>query len=163
MSKTLVSAGAALLFPIGMAFADNPPEVKEGLWSVHSQTIQNPGNKKSDQSSTICRNHAFDQYMLARTKNIKGCTVRESSQGGKRTAETHCLVERTVVDSKGTTTFQGDTAIHSESHATYAPPLEGVGEVITIQDQKYVGGCPAGVQPGDITLPNGKVNHSWKQ
>ncbi len=159
--KKLLASVATLWLPVGVAHAENPPDVKEGLWSIHTQTIQNPGNKKTDQTSTICRNHAYDQYVLARAK-IKGCTVTEASQGGKHSVQTHCTIEGTVVDSKGTTTFQGDTSTHSESHATYSPALCGVSDITTIQDQKYVGSCPAGVQPGDITSADGRVNHSWK-
>ena len=162
MKKMLASAAAALWLPIGVVHANNPPDVKEGLWSIRTQTIENPGNKKTDRTSTICRNHAYDQYVLARAKNIKGCTLTEASQGSKHSVQTHCVIEGTVVDSKGTTTFQGDTSTHSESHATYSPALAGVSEITTIQDQKYVGGCPAGAQPGDITSADGKVNHSWK-
>ncbi len=162
MKKILASAAAAIGLPIGVAIADNPPEVKEGLWSIHTQVIQNPVNKKIDQSWTLCRHHAYDQYVLAQSKTMKGCTtVRESSQGGKQILELHCVVQGTVVESKRTTTFQGDTAVHVESHATYAPALSGTTEQTSLQDQKYLGSCPAEARPGDVTTSDGKVTHSW--
>ena len=162
MKKMLVYAAAALLLPIAMAKAADLPEQKEGLWSSHMQSTDNPGNKTSEQTSTICRNHAYDQYAQSLTKNMKGCTtVRESFQGGKYSLEMHCVIGSTVIDSKGTTTFQGDTAAHAESHATYTPAMGGVSETSMIMDQKYVGSCPAGAQPGDITYANGRVTH-WK-
>ena len=68
----------------------------------------------------------------------------------------------TVVESKGTTTFQGDTATHSETHATYTPPMGGISGMTMIMDQKYVGSCPAGLQPGDRTNADGSVIHLWK-
>jgi hypothetical protein len=46
MKKMLASAAAALVLPI--ANAANPPDVKEGLWSVHTQSIDNPGDKKRE-------------------------------------------------------------------------------------------------------------------
>jgi hypothetical protein len=162
MKKMLISAAAALLLPIGIANAVDLPDQKEGLWSNHRQTIDNPGNQKSEQTTTVCRNHAYDQYVLSLTKNTKGCTtVSESFQGGKHSIEVHCVIGSTVVDSKGTTTFQGDTAAHSETHATYTPAMGGVSETTMIMDAKYVGSCPAGAQPGDITYPDGRVTH-WK-
>ena len=162
MKKMLVFVAAALLAPIGIANAVDPPEQKEGLWSSRSQTIDNPGNDKSEQTSTICRNHAYDQYVLSIAKGVKGCTtVSESFQGGKHSVEMHCVVAGTVIDSKSTTIFQGDTAAHVESHSTYTPAMGGVSETTTIMDQKYVGGCPAGAQPGDITYVDGRVTH-WK-
>src|ERR1035437_1923055 len=51
--KMLVSALAALLLPIGIAHAGDPPPMKEGLSSIHRQSIDNPGNNKSDSASTI--------------------------------------------------------------------------------------------------------------
>ena len=162
MKKMLFFGAAALLSPIGMANAVDLPEQKEGLWSSHMQSTDSPGNNKTEQTSTICRNHAYDQYVLSLTKGMKGCTeVNESFQGGKYSVEMHCAVGGTVIDSKGTTTFQGDTAAHAESHATYTPAMGGVSETTIIMDQKYVGSCPAGAQPGDITYADGRVTH-WK-
>jgi hypothetical protein len=162
MKKILVFAAAALLLPIGIANAADLPEQKEGLWSNHRQTTDNPGNQKSEQTTTVCRNRAYDQYVLSLMKGMKGCTtVSESFQGGKYSVEMHCVIGSTVVDSKGTTTFQGDTAVHGESHATYTPAMGGISETTSITDSKYVGSCPAGAQPGDITYPDGRVTH-WK-
>jgi hypothetical protein len=162
MKKILVFVAAALLLPIGITNAADLPELKEGLWSSHMQTTDNPGNKTIEQTSTICRNHAYDQHVQSLAKAVKGCTtVSESFQGGKYSLEMHCVIGSTVVDSKGTGTFQGDTAAHSESHATYTPAMGGVSETTMIMDQKYVGSCPAGAQPGDITYADGRVTH-WR-
>jgi len=64
-----------------------------------------------------------------------------------------------VIDSKGTTTFVGDTAAHSETHSTNTAAMYGVSETIQVMDQKYVGSCPAGAQPGDRTGADGRVSH----
>jgi hypothetical protein len=162
MSKMVVYAGA-LLLPVGIAIATNHPDLKEGLWSIHTQTIDNPGNKKSDGSFTLCRSHSSDQAAEAHAKSIKGCTASsESFEGNKYSIEMHCTVGATVIDSKGTTTFGGDTSTHSENHATYTPAMAGISETTMIQDQKYLGSCPAGVQPGDRTNADGTVIHLGK-
>jgi hypothetical protein len=89
MKKMLVSAVAVLF--LALANAANPPELKEGLWSVHSQSVANPGNKKSDETYTLCRNHAYDQSVQALAKSMKGCTtVSEGFQGGKFNASDFC-------------------------------------------------------------------------
>jgi len=162
MKKTLVPAAVAFLLAIGVANAVDPPEVKEGLWSIQRHNIDNPGNKKTDSTSTICRNHAYDQHALSLTKNLKGCTVSQSFQGGKYSSKSHCVIGGTVMESEGTVTYQGDTSAHSETHATFTPATNGVSETTMIMDQKYVGSCPAGVQPGDLTTSDGRVNHLWK-
>jgi hypothetical protein len=160
--KILLSATTALVLPIATAM--DLPSVKEGLWSVHTQSTDNPGNKTTEGSYTLCRNHAFDQSVQARAKSMKGCTmVNESLQTGKYSSEMKCLVAGTVIESKGTTTFQNDSSFHSETHATYTPAMQGLSETTMIMDQKYLGSCPAGVQPGDRTNADGTVLHLGKQ
>jgi hypothetical protein len=161
MKKTLVPA-AAFFLAVGIASAADPPDVKEGLWSIHTQTIDNPGSKKSESTSTICRSHAYDQHVRSLAKNVKGCTtVSESFQGGKYSTVMHCVAAGTTIESKGTATFDGDTSAHSESHATYTPAMGGVSDTTMIMDQKYLGSCPAGAQPGDLTT-EGRTTHLWK-
>jgi hypothetical protein len=159
----LVFTAAALVSAVAGAGAAPSLNAKEGLWSVHTQTIENPGNKKTDGTYTLCRDHAYDQSVEARAKNVQGCTVSDSLQNGKYSAETHCTVAGTVVDSKGTTTAQGDTSFHSETRSTYTPAMAGVAETTMIMDQTYVGSCPAGAQPGDRTDASGRVTHLGKR
>lgn len=152
----------ALVLP--SAHATDPPEVKEGLWTVHSELTNNPGGKKIESNYTICRDHEFDQIARDREKGMKGCTtVGETLQDGKYTSEIHCSVKKTTIDSKGITTYTGDSAFHSETHVAYTPALGGVSESIIVVDQKYAGSCPAGTQPGDRTNEDGTVLHLGKQ
>jgi ribosomal protein L27 len=158
-----VSTVSVILLLIGTANGADAPELKEGLWSIHRQTIDNPGNKKIEGTQTICRSHAFDQHSQELAKNVKGCTtVSDSFQGGKRVTELRCTIGGTVLDTKGTVVYQGDSSVHGEDHTTYTPAMNGVSESTMIQDQKYVGSCPAGVQPGDIINADGRVMHTWK-
>jgi hypothetical protein len=78
-NKMLISATAALVLPI--AYATDPPELREGLWSIHTQVTDNPGNKKSESTRTLCRNHAYDKSVEAKAKKtlIKGCTKVDES------------------------------------------------------------------------------------
>src|ERR1035438_7245601 len=107
MKKIILTLGmAALVLPL--ARAADPPELKEGLWSIHTQSIDNPGAKKTEGTYTHCRDHAYDTANRARAKTVKGCTtVSESFQGSKYSTEVHCVTGGTTIDSKGTTTFQG--------------------------------------------------------
>lgn len=159
---TLASAAAALLLPV--ANAADAPDLKEGLWSIHTQSVDSPGNKKTEGTYSLCRNHAYDLAARAKAKNVKGCTtVSESFQGGKYSSEMHCVTAGTTIESKGTSTFQGDTSTHTESHATFSPAMAGVSETTMIMDQKYVGSCPAGAVAGDRIDASGKVMHLGKQ
>jgi len=160
MKKWLAVMAAVLLLPLAIASAADPPEQKEGLWSIHRQSINNSGSQTTESSSTICRSHSYDAYTLSLVKNKKpGCaTLKEDWQGSIFSIESHCIVAGTAVDSKGTVTYTGDTSAHSETRAMYAPALGGVSETTMIMDQKYVGSCPAGAQPGEFDERGRKSN-----
>jgi hypothetical protein len=163
MKKLLRCTAALLLLTSGTAHAVNPPPMKEGLWSIRNKTTVAPKNELSDFTSTICRSHAYDQHVLEETKTTKGCsTISESMQGSKYSIHTRCVVGGTVIESTSTVIFKGDAAAHSETHASYTPAMGGVSGMTLTQDQKYLGSCPAGVQPGDMTRPDGTVLHLWK-
>jgi hypothetical protein len=163
MTRVLRWSAALFLLACGTAQAVNPPAMKEGLWSIRNESVVTPDNKTSVSTSTICRTHAYDQHVLEAEKTMKGCsTISESMQGSKYSIQTHCVVSGTVIESTSTVIFTGDAATHSETHATYTPAMRGVSGMTLIQDQKYLGSCPAGVQPGDMTSPDGTVIHLWK-
>jgi hypothetical protein len=161
MSKMFATAAAALVLTSRPLSAANPPEMTEGLWSIHNQTIDNPGNKKSDSTSTLCRSHAYDQHVLELAKSMNHCTVNESVDANKFSVTTHCVVAGTVVDSTSTAIFTGNTAAHSETRATYNPALGSISEMTVIQDERYLGSCPPGSRPGDMTRADGTVVHLW--
>ena len=163
MNKTLVCMLAALAIPAGAAQAADYPEMKEGLWQIHNQFLDAQGKVTNDGTSEVCRNHAYDKAVQdrARAMMAKTCSPPdENYSGNKFTSEISCKMMGSTVDTKSVATFQGDSAAHSESHTTYNPPLSGSsGEAMT-QDQKYLGSCPAGMQPGDRKNADGSISHS---
>ncbi len=60
--------------------------------------------------------------------------------------------------SKGRLTVNGDTFAHTENTTTFTRPMDGIAEATLIMDEKYVGACPAGMQPGDTMAADGKIN-----
>ena len=143
-------------------FAADPPPVREGLWSIHTVSIDNPGNRRTEGTRSICRNHPYDvrirEQAEKRQKQYCKSTVQKSTGNGS-TEESECTVQGSAVRSKVVTTFVSDASIHSETHATYAPALYGTAEMTMIMDQKYVGACPAGMQPGDFMSSDGRITH----
>lgn len=143
-----------------VGFAAEPPQMKEGLWSVHSVTTENPGSKKTEGTISICRSPAYDKAIREAARNRqKGCTWDEKFEAGKFIANSHCVVGPTTIDSKGLTTFSSDTSAHAETHATYTPAMRGISEMVMVMDQKWVGACPAGMEPGDRMAADGTINH----
>ena len=163
--KNLLAFTIASLCLIGFAFAQNirVPLQKEGLWSNHRESTNNPGNVKTESTEKICRNHAYDEYVREKAKKVPGCkTLSESYSGGIYSIEMECSTAGSVIKSKGTVKSLGEDDVRAESHATYAPPIAGMAETTMVMEQKYLGSCPAGMQPGDITHENGSVTHTWR-
>jgi hypothetical protein len=159
MKRTLPAAAFWVCVAV---YAADPPAVKEGLWSIHTVSIDNPGNKKVEGTRSICRSHDYDLRIRQRTEQQEKQTCKthtETLSGNTFTAESECTVQGSVVKSKTVAAFSGDTAIHSETHATYTPALFGNAESTLIQDQKYAGSCPAGMEPGDLMDASGKITH----
>jgi hypothetical protein len=150
------------LLAVAAVYAADEPAVKEGLWSVHRVTTDNPGNKKSVSNRSICRDHAYDAAVRARASAMmaKTCKINTfSGSGSKYTSESECVQMGSTMHTKGTMTLDGTTVTHTEETTTFTPPMEGVAETTMITDQKYVGACPAGMQPGDTMDADGKISH----
>jgi hypothetical protein len=162
MRKLLMTVTAILCFVVFTPAIDLP-SLREGLWSIHTQSVDNPGNVKREFTQKLCRNHAYDDSARAKAKNVPGCkTLNENLSGHTYTVEMECTVTGSVIHSSGVTTMTGDDAFHSETHATYTPALRGVSDTTMIIDQKYEGSCPAGTQPGDFIRPDGTILHTGK-
>jgi hypothetical protein len=148
MRKVVTISAVALLLSI--ARAADPPPLKEGLWEVRGQSIENPGSKRTEFNFQLCRNHAYDSAMDARVKNAQGCTTSFDDLGaGHYASASSCNLDGILIVSKGTYTYEGPTSTRSESYATYSPAYRGKTDERVIQEQRYVGDCPAGMKPGD--------------
>ena len=161
MRRAVLTVSATLLLTI--ASAADPPPLHEGLWEIRGQSIDNPGAKRTDFTYRLCRNHAYDKAMDALVKNVKDCTTSFDSLGdGRFTSESRCTLDGTVIVSKGTYTYLSSTSTRSESYATYTPAYRGKTDEGVIQDQSYVGACPAGMQPGDRITVDGTLQRYRK-
>jgi hypothetical protein len=148
-----------LALALGATRAADPPQLKEGLWSIHSRNVDLPSHRKTEFTSTLCRSHASDRQTQENVKNMKDCTtVRETEQANEYAIESRCKIHGSIIESKSETHFL-DNATHTEVHVTYTPALNGVTDSTLTEDQKYLGQCPAGSEPGDLMLPNGTVQH----
>lgn len=155
----------AALVCIAALYAADSPILKEGLWSIHTETTSQPGNRKMVGNRSVCRTQAFDAEIEARLKaRQKACKVLQDSRtGSEYTSETECVMAGSTVHLKSNSKLSGDTAMHSEEKVTYTPALTGMAESETVTDQKYVGACPAGMQPGDMMTADGQIRHRSHQ
>jgi hypothetical protein len=157
--KILVPMSLALVL-LSIARAADPPPLKEGLWEISGQSVENSGTKRKDFKYQLCRSHAYDSAMDALVKNAKGCTTSFDDLGGGHFASSSsCNVDGTMIVSKGTYTYESMISTRSESFATYSPAYKGRTDEHVVEEQHYVGGCPPGMKPGDritgsVVLPN---------
>jgi hypothetical protein len=141
-----------LISIITTARADAPP-LKEGFWSVHQVTTDNPGNKVTDAHYSICRNHAYDHHIESAAKNPACTFSSDTMHGNQHIVSGTCHIHDTTITTKSTSTYLGDSAVHSETSST---------QETMVSDFKYTGACPAGIQPGDRVGSDGSVLHLWK-
>jgi hypothetical protein len=160
MTRTHVYMGILLALAVTGVRAANPPQLREGLWEIQIRGTENPGAKKTEYSFRLCRNHAYDKETDNLVKNNKNCKTKLDSLGGDRfSASSRCSVSGVVIVSQGVSVYQGGDTVHSESTATYTPPLYGKSDETMIQDQRYLGSCPAGMKPGDRMMADGSIVH----
>jgi hypothetical protein len=155
----LAAAFAATLAGGTAAAAVDFPTLKSGLWE--SQVTRDGAAAKTP-AMKMCMDATVQKEMLdagmGTMKNM--CSKNEIRRDGNRmygTAE--CKLGETTMKSNAVTTFTGDVAYRSEVKATYDPPMMGKSSGATVIEAKWAGPCPAGMQPGDAVLPDGrKIN-----
>jgi hypothetical protein len=143
---------------VGLAVADEfkPPPMKDGLWETHSVQTQ-AGKSVADISIKMCQSKELMQSTQSLAEEIRKknqCTSVVSQHSGNTTVEeTRCAKGPNAGSvMKGVYSHLGDTASHIEMHEQ-----KGGAEDVTVMDMKYLGSCPAGMKPGDVIMPDGKV------
>jgi len=158
MRKTLIISVSCAGLLLAIARAADPPQLKEGLWEIRGQRIENPGSKRTEFAYRLCRSHAYDKAMDDLVRNQRDCTTTfESLGGGRYASASRCTAAGIVIVSKGTYTYESSTSTRSESNATYVPAFHGKTDETLIQDQSYIGSCPAGMNPGDRINADSKM------
>ena len=141
------------------ALAVDYPTLKPGMWE--SQLTRDGAGQKSPMMR-MCMDAALQKEMMeAGMGTMKElCTKNDiRREGNKMFGSSECKFGDSTMKSTSVTTFTGDTAYHTEVKATYTPPMAGKAGGITVIDAKWTGPCPAGMQAGDVILPDGrKIN-----
>jgi hypothetical protein len=163
MTRTYLYMGVLCALAIAVARAASPPQLQQGLWEIRVQSTENPGAKKTEYAFRLCRDHAYDKETDDLVKNNKSCTTKLQSLGSDRfSAASRCTLSGIVIVSQGLSVYQNGGSVHSESAATYTPPLYGKTDETMIEDQRYLGSCPAGMKPGDRMMADGSIVHRAK-
>ncbi|WP_266158727.1 DUF3617 domain-containing protein [Dyella silvatica] len=165
--RTLCSRSAALLLLLSAAHvfaADLPanlPKHKPGLWTMESQI----GDRKSP-ASQICLDPSVEaaMYKMSSAMGNSFCPKLDIQvHGNKVVTDSVCTMPAMLggkeinITGHAETTFDGDAAFHGESVAHYDPAFMGKTERVTIQNGHWVSACTAGMKPGDLISPAGKL------
>lgn len=145
----------ALCAAAAPALALDLPQVKTGMW----QTKTSRGDGGKDVITQMCLDAAVQQEMLQMGTGLaKSMCSRNDIRrdGNKIYGVAECKLGDSKLQSKSVMTFNGDSAYRTEINATYDPPFMGKAATTTTIEGKWTGACPAGVQPGDVILPDGK-------
>ncbi len=150
---------AAMVLLATQASAQEMPSMKPGLWESTTSTRMG-GSVKSGPKTMMCINEAMQRLMLANSQRAgafcgKNITRRE---GNQFIAEAECRVSGATLKSQSIAIFTGDTAFRVESSSTVSPPISGINDSSATQEARYVGPCPAGMKPGDITSGGRTMN-----
>ncbi len=152
-------AGGTLLLVAAGALAIDFPAMKSGLWE---SSVTREGAPQKAGATKMCMDPAVQKEMIEMgTGTMKSmCSKNDIRREGNRVYGTaECKFGESTMKSSSVTTFTGDTAYHSEIKSSYDPPMQGMPSGNTVINAKWTGACPAGMQPGDVMLPDGrKVN-----
>ena len=159
--RTLLVSGGAIALIAGMALAVDGP-MKDGLWSIHMvNTITSPGNatpKTTDVAISRCQDKSVPLQIPGDPPKGGECKViSRSSNGSTRFVEFQCAQNGRTTRVKETVAMKGEDEGHAITDSTFDPPMNGISGMRLVADFKYLGICPAGVKPGDVVGPDGKV------
>ena len=154
-----VALAGAVALAATSAVAVDFPTLKAGLWDSQ---VSREGTTQKVPVTKMCMDAAMQKEMMdAGMGTMKElCAKNEIRREGNKVYGTaECKFGESTMKSTSVTTFAGDTAYRTEVKATYDPPMAGRAAGNTVIEAKWTGPCPAGMQPGDVVLPDGrKIN-----
>jgi hypothetical protein len=151
--------GGALLLGAASVSAIDFPSMKPGLWE---STMSREGAPQKLAGTKMCMDAAVQKEMMEMGMGTMKtmCSKNDIRRDGNKVyGNAECKFGESTMKSTSVTTFTGDTAYHTEVKSTYEPPMQGMAAGTAVIDARWTGACPAGMQVGDVTLPDGrKIN-----
>jgi uncharacterized protein DUF3617 len=143
---------AALLLLCGglpLAFAQDAPRRKSGLWEISMSSAQMPAPMVSRQ----CVDEKTDDLARRPQQGREQCSKQSvRNEGGSVVVESVCQIEGSTATTRGV--FSGDfkSAYKGEMQTKFAPPLHGMAESKMSFQARHVGPCAPGQKPGDVQM-----------
>lgn len=147
---------------VSFASADDLPVYKVGLWQSEVKSANMPS-----QSTKMCLDEATQKEMPGMGENVMkqqgaSCTKNEIKKSGSGySLNTDCNFNGINMKTTGTISGDFNSSITMTMTTVMNPPMMGMDKSVTTVTSKYLGACPAGMNPGDIEYGNGmKMNIS---
>jgi hypothetical protein len=159
LAASRLALACAFLAVATNAIAQDFPKLKAGLWEVSVTSARSSG-AAPPRLTTMCLDDSVQQEMYRMSTGMMSgmCSKHDIKVAGARvTTLADCDLGVTRMRSQSVMTLTGNTAYHTEAHASFDPPMSGMKESTTTIDGRHVGACKAGQQPGDMTLPGGQT------
>jgi hypothetical protein len=144
-----LSALLLFCFAIPLAFAQDAPRRKSGLWEVSMNSAQMPAPMVSRQ----CVDEKTDDFARRPSQGREQCSKQSvRREGGSVIVESVCQTEGSTATSRGV--FSGDfaSAYKGEMTTRFNPPLHGMAEMKMNFQARYTGPCAPGQKPGDVSV-----------
>lgn len=138
------------------------PTMRAGLWETN--TVTTPASGPSFGPVKTCRGESETPQVTMRRAGADGedancAPVLTAAEGGGVAIAVTCQMGPAQVTSRGT--FSGDAQseykVRTETDITGAPIPQLNGHRVTETTAKYLGACPAGMNPGDIQTADGRI------
>jgi hypothetical protein len=149
--RALPAVCSLLLFctSMSLAFAQDAPRRKSGLWEVSMSSAQMPAPMVSRQ----CVDEKTDDFTRRPQQGPEKCSkTNVRREGGNVIVESVCQIEGSTATSRGV--FSGDfaSAYKGEMTTKFAPPLHGMAETKMNFNARLTGPCAPGQKPGDVSI-----------
>ena len=138
---------AVLCLACSVAFAEDAPRRKSGLWEISMSSPQMPGPMVSRQ----CVDEKTDDMGKRPPRGNEKCSKQSvKREGGNVVVESVCQVEGSTATSRGV--FSGDfkTSYKGDMVTRFSPPLHGTAESKMSFQARHTGPCAPGQKPGDV-------------
>jgi len=153
-------AAAGALFAAAPAAAQDFPQLAPGLWEMNRESDAAPAHANADANRlTLCLDRSLSKQMFEMGAGAMSgaCSRHEFHVSGNRgRGDFVCEIGGSRMHSTSTMVMQGDRAYRTEVHTTWDPPFMGRAAADTVLTARWLGPCPPGQRPGDMTTAQGR-------
>ncbi len=157
----LLVAGLLAVAAVAQADTVNSPERRPGVWE---STITAPG--APTRTIKMCTDQALEKRhaMYSGTATRECPTMDSHAVTGGIAFHSICTRNGVTIDTQGTVLGDFSDHYHFESDVRTSPAgAPGAGEKKMSIESRWLGPCPSGSRPGDVTLPDGRVVNRQQQ